>query len=87
MRTNLNTQFSKGNAMRKLLAPLFAAAVLAPVLASALTYEEVDADGDGTVTLAEAGTAMPDMAAEDVASLDTDGDGSLSMEEFAVIPQ
>jgi len=43
--------------------------------------EKADADGDGRVTSAEAAN----FRAEQIATYDTDGDGSLSLEEFSAL--
>lgn len=44
-------------------------------------FREVDADGDGVVTLAE----IDAFRAAQLAAADTDGDGAVSLDEFAVV--
>lgn len=73
--------------MRKTLLTLTVAAFAAPALLSAQTFEEVDTDADGSISMEEAMAAMPDAAAEDLQALDADGDGALSAEEFEAMPQ
>lgn len=52
--------------------------------AAAAQFDEVDADGDGLVSLAELQAAAPDATAEDFATYDYDSDGGLNESEFAV---
>ena len=73
--------------MRKILFPVALAALVVPTFASAVTFEEVDTDANGMITMSEAMVVMPGASAEDIATFDADGDGMLSPEEFAAIPQ
>jgi len=73
--------------MRKTLLTLTIAAFSVPALLSAATFEEVDADADGSISMEEAMAAMPDVSTEDLLVLDADGDGALSADEFAAMPQ
>jgi Ca2+-binding EF-hand superfamily protein len=73
--------------MRKTLLTLAVAALAMPAVLSAATFEEVDTDADGSISMEEAMAAMPDVAAEDLQALDADGDGALSPDEFAAMPQ
>lgn len=77
----------KGTTMRKTLLSLTVAAFAAPSLLMAATFEEVDTDADGMVSMEEAMTAMPEASVEDLTALDSDGDGALSPEEFSAMPQ
>ncbi len=73
--------------MRKTLLTLAVAAFAAPGILSAQTFEEVDTDANGSISMDEAMAAMPDADEATLQAADTDGDGSLSEEEFQAIPQ
>jgi Ca2+-binding EF-hand superfamily protein len=73
--------------MRKTVLSLALAAFAVPALVSAATFEEVDTDADGVISMEEAMAAMPDMDEAALQAADADGDGSLSVEEFEAIPQ
>ena len=45
----------------------------------------VDTDVSGTVSFEEAAVAWPDLTAEAFASADTDADGALSADEYALL--
>lgn len=66
--------------MKKLLMTAVAGLVLT---APAFAQTDLDADGDGIVTLEEVQAVNPDITAEDFATMDTDGDGSLDADEVA----
>lgn len=66
--------------MKKILMTAIAGLTLtAPAFAQA----NLDADGDGVVTLEEVQAVNPDITAEDFAAMDTNGDGSLDADEVA----
>ena len=77
--------------MRKLMIAALAAS--APLVMSgtpsfaqsAPDYATLDANGDGTVTLAEVKAALPDLADENIIAADADKDGALSAEEYAAL--
>ncbi len=73
--------------MQKTILGLATAALLIPAASFAATFAEIDADGDGSVTVEEVTAAMPDADAAAIAALDADGDGMISEEEFAALPQ
>ena len=77
----------KGTIMRKTQLTLTVAAFTLPSLLSAATFEEVDTDADGMISMEEAMAAMPEATTEDLTALDADGDGSLNPDEFAAMPQ
>lgn len=60
-------------------AATFALAIVLPGVALA----EMDANGDGAVTMSEFQEAYPDAEAGTFSALDTDADGALSEEEIA----
>jgi Ca2+-binding EF-hand superfamily protein len=66
-------------AVAALAAAMFAAPAFADGHAS---FEKLDADQSGTLTLAEVQAAKPDVTAEKFAKYDTDADGALSKAEF-----
>ncbi|MEP3279671.1 MAG: hypothetical protein ABJN26_09695 [Stappiaceae bacterium] len=65
-----------------LIVSLFAATT-----AYAATFAEADVDANGTVSKAEAATAISGLTEEVFIAADADGDGELSEAEFASIPQ
>jgi hypothetical protein len=70
--------------MRMLVVALgLAGLVAAPALAAEMDFAVVDSDGDGMVTMAEAGAAGWEWTEEQFTAADTDGDGSLNADEFA----
>lgn len=71
--------------MKKLLAAVLASAFAAPAFAQAVTFESVDADQSGTISLAELQAVVPNVNEETFRAIDTDGSGELSPEEFAAI--
>jgi hypothetical protein len=70
------------------LKPLAAlAAALFATGALAASFSEVDANGDGALTLAEAQAAMPELSTADFLAADANADGALSEAEFATLEQ
>lgn len=61
------------------IAATFALAIVLPGVALA----EMDANGDGAVTMSEFQEAYPDAEAGTFSALDTDADGALSEEEIS----
>ncbi|MBF9030669.1 EF-hand domain-containing protein [Rhodobacterales bacterium HKCCE3408] len=55
---------------------------MAHAMAHAGVLEQLDTDGNGTVSLEELQAAMPDMTEETFVSMDTNGDGSLDLDEI-----
>jgi hypothetical protein len=53
------------------------------IAAPGLAQSAMDADGDGTVTLADVQALYPDVTEETFAAMDSDADGTLSEEEIA----
>lgn len=66
--------------MKKIL--MTAVATLA-LTAPAWAQADLDANGDGVVTLDEVQAVNPDVTAEDFSEMDTDSDGVLSPEEVS----
>lgn len=71
--------------MTRILKTLSAASITTllalPVLASTIT-EEVDADGNGTLSLQEMQVAYPDMTADAFGLIDINGDGEADADEI-----
>ena len=66
--------------MKRLLAATLL--VLSPGLAMAATLGDIDADGNGTLSLEELQAVFPALTEETMAPLDTNGDGALDEAEF-----
>ena len=60
------------------------AAGIANAMAHAAVMEQLDADADGMVTMEEIAAVLPDFSEDDFAAADTNGDGSLDLEEVGV---
>ncbi|KQN73771.1 hypothetical protein [Devosia sp. Leaf64] len=73
--------------MRKLALGLLAAGLLAtPVLAqSALTFADVDTDGDGRLSYEELVVVWPDLTQDDFARADIEGAGSVTPEQLGAL--
>ena len=69
-------------AMKRFFAVL-AVSVLAVSAAQAADFAEVDTDADGSVSLDEAVSMMPDLTEDAFISADADADGALTADEFA----
>jgi hypothetical protein len=71
-------------AMKKIvLTSLFAIGLSSAALAQAATdFASVDTDVNGSISLAEAQVAWPDLTEEAYTAADTDGNGELSAEEY-----
>jgi Ca2+-binding EF-hand superfamily protein len=63
-------------------ATLFGAAT--PAMAATITFEEVDADSNGEVSLTEIQAVAPDVTEDRFDTFDHDDDGALSETEFRV---
>lgn len=62
----------------------FAAAIFTLIAAPAMAIvAEIDTDGDGTYSLSEVQTAMPDMTVDAFNALDVNADGLLDADEVA----
>ncbi len=70
--------------MKKFLAILLATG-FASTAALAADFSAVDTDQNGTVSMEEAKTAMPDMSDDAFTAADADKSGDLSAEEFATV--
>ena len=70
--------------MKKIvLTSLFALGLSGAAMAQAATdFASVDTDVNGSVSLAEAQVAWPDLTEEAFTAADTDGNGELSAEEY-----
>ncbi|MFC3703978.1 hypothetical protein ACFOOL_04335 [Devosia honganensis] len=70
--------------MKKIvLTSLFALGLSTAVMAQAATdFASVDTDANGSVSLAEAQVAWPDLTEEAFNAADTDGNGELSADEY-----
>lgn len=69
--------------MKKLLTALaLAGFAAAPALAQTADWATTDANADGMVTMEEGATAGYDWTEDQFKAADTDGNGSLSEEEF-----
>ncbi len=65
---------------------IFAVAILGLAASAAGADEQVvDADGNGSFSLAEVQQAYPALTAEDFKTADLDGSGELSAEELAIV--
>ncbi|MEM7068562.1 MAG: EF-hand domain-containing protein [Pseudomonadota bacterium] len=76
--------------MRYLIIALSATTIVAGLAGLALaqaSFESVDADGNGGITLAEASDAGMDWTEDQFAQADQNGDGVLNAEEFAAATQ
>lgn len=51
-------------------------------LATSAFAQDVDANGDGLMTMDEIQAAYPDMTAEQFSQIDTNGDGAIDNAEF-----
>ncbi|WP_052951648.1 hypothetical protein [Devosia soli] len=73
--------------MRKLALALLAAGFIAtPALAqTALTFADVDSDGDGRLSYEELQVVWPDLTAEEFANADIEGAGSVTPEQLSVL--
>jgi len=60
------------------LSAITLATAMTPALAMSEGATEVDANGDGVLSVEEVQAVWPDMTAEQFAELDTDGDGALN---------
>jgi len=80
-----NENDPKGESLMKkfILALGVAGLMAAPALAQTPDFASVDADGNTMVSLEESTAAGLPWTAEQFAAADTNGDGSLSAEEFA----
>lgn len=63
---------------------LTTAALVAGFAAPALAATELDADGDGLVTMDEIVAALPEVTEETFTLMDMNGDGTLDDEELAL---
>ncbi|MEM9473221.1 MAG: EF-hand domain-containing protein [Pseudomonadota bacterium] len=68
--------------MKRVFAVL-AVAMLAAGAAQAADFADVDTDADGSVSLDEAVSQMPDLTEDAFLSADANEDGALSPDEFA----
>lgn len=68
--------------MKRFLA-VFAISVMAIGAAQAADFADVDTDADGSVSLDEAVSQMPDLTEDAFLSADANEDGALSADEFA----
>ena len=59
------------------------AALMTPALAMSTSAAEVDANGDGLLTIEEVQAAYPDVTAEGFSTMDANADGALDGEEVA----
>lgn len=73
--------------MKKLLMTLTVATFATGSAFAQATFETIDADGDGGVTLSEANTAGLPWTEDEFKLADTDGDGALNADEFAAAAQ
>ena len=64
------------------LATGFALTLALPGLALAANFAEIDANGDGYITMSEFQQAYPDAEAGTFSAVDTNADGSLTEEEL-----
>lgn len=70
--------------MKKILITAAALTTFATASAFAATpaFEEVDANGNGTISFEELAVVMPDTSPSQFASADMDGSGELSADEY-----
>lgn len=73
--------------MKKLLMTLVITTFATGAAYAQATFETIDADGDGGVTLAEATNAGLTWTEDEFKLADTDGDGALNIDEFAAAAQ
>jgi len=57
--------------------------ILASLMATSLAAAQVDANGDGLLTMDEVNTAYPEIKAEEFAVMDINADGVLDTSEVA----
>ena len=57
------------------------AALITPALAMSTSAQEVDANGDGLLTIEEVQVAYPDVTSESFSTMDVNADGALDEEE------
>ena len=65
------------------LAALIAATLALPLYAMSERAAELDANGDGLLTIDEVQAAYPDVTAESFAEMDLNADGALEEDEIA----
>ena len=70
--------------MRKLIAVL-AVSAFAFTAAHAAELKDIDADGNGSISMEEAKAAMPDLSEDAFKAADANGDGTLNAEELATL--
>ena len=63
--------------------PLLSITLLASLMAATVAAAQVDANGDGVLTLEEVNTAFPEIKAEEFSAMDVNGDGVLDNAEVA----
>lgn len=68
----------------KLILTLSAFGLVAASMAQAATLEELDANGDGSLTLDEVQAMYPEVATEAFIAADTNADGLIDAEELAL---
>ena len=76
--------------MRYLIIALSATTIITGIVGLAVaqaSFESVDADGNGAVTLTEASDAGLEWTEDQFAQADQNGDGALDAEEFAAATQ
>lgn len=69
--------------MKHLLAGIVAAGFAAPAFAQAPDFASIDVDQSGGLSLPEVQAVFPDTTEEMFQTLDVDGSGDLSPEEYA----
>ena len=57
------------------------AALITPALAMSTSAQEIDANGDGLLTIEEVQAVNPDVTAEGFSAMDMNGDGVLDADE------
>jgi Ca2+-binding EF-hand superfamily protein len=70
--------------MKKILitAAALSTFAVASAFAAAPAFEEVDANGNGTISFEELAVVMPDTSQTQFAAADLDGSGELSADEY-----
>jgi hypothetical protein len=70
--------------IKLMLATTAVLGLAAPALAAAPSFEDVDTDGSGAISLSEVQAVAPEVTEADFETFDHDDDGALSQTEFEV---
>ena len=71
--------------IKSLVISIGIAAASSLAMAAGPTFSQADANADGRVSMEEAKAALPDVDEAKIAAADTNGDGSLQEDEYAML--